>query len=77
VRDGQEYDVRCIVGGMLLQQRDLVGWEKDVLTFPTKLKPTAAQLEDLRIAWLTAKHVKSNTITWSTAKSWSASAPAR
>lgn len=63
VRDGEEYDLRCIVGGMLLQQRDLVGWEKDALTFPTKLKPTEAQLEDLRIAWLTAKHVKSNTIT--------------
>ena len=62
-RDSAEYDVRCIVGGMLLQQRDLVGWEKDVLTFPTKLKPTPEQLEDLRIAWLTAKHVKSNTIT--------------
>jgi phosphoribosylaminoimidazolecarboxamide formyltransferase/IMP cyclohydrolase len=62
-RDCAEYDVRCIVGGMLLQQRDLVGWEKNVLTFPTKLKPTAQQLEDLRIAWLTAKHVKSNTIT--------------
>lgn len=62
-QDTQEYDVRCIVGGMLLQQRDLVGWEKDLLTFPTKLKPTAAQLEDLRIAWLCAKHVKSNTIT--------------
>jgi len=62
-RDVAEYDVRCIVGGMLLQQRDLVGWEKEVLTFPTKLKPTPGQLEDLRIAWLTAKHVKSNTIT--------------
>ncbi|MCE5186463.1 MAG: bifunctional phosphoribosylaminoimidazolecarboxamide formyltransferase/IMP cyclohydrolase [Planctomycetaceae bacterium] len=62
-QDVQEYDVRCIVGGMLLQQRDLVGWEKDLLTFATKLKPSPSQLEDLRIAWLTAKHVKSNTIT--------------
>ncbi|HPD46292.1 MAG TPA: bifunctional phosphoribosylaminoimidazolecarboxamide formyltransferase/IMP cyclohydrolase [Anaerohalosphaeraceae bacterium] len=58
-----EYDVRCIVGGLLLQQRDLVGWEPDQLQYPTKLKPTPAQLEDLRIAWLVAKHVKSNTIT--------------
>lgn len=62
-KDSAEYDVRCIVGGMLLQQRDLIGWEKEALTFPTKLKPTPEQLEDLRIAWLTAKHVKSNTIT--------------
>jgi len=61
-RDGSEYDFRCIVGGMLLQRRDLVGWEPDALTYPTKAKPTKEQLEDLRIAWLIAKHVKSNTI---------------
>ncbi len=62
-RDDDEYDVRCLVGGMLLQKRDLVGWEPDKLTYPTETKPTEQQMEDLRIAWLTAKHVKSNTIT--------------
>jgi phosphoribosylaminoimidazolecarboxamide formyltransferase / IMP cyclohydrolase len=61
--NANEYDVRCIGGGLLLQQRDLIGWEEDKLTFPTKVKPTDAQLKDLRMAWLTAKHVKSNTIT--------------
>jgi len=60
--DCGEFDARCIIGGMLLQQRDLVGWEPDVLTNPTKAKPTKEQLEDLRIAWLAAKHTKSNTI---------------
>jgi len=60
--DASEYDVRCLVGGMLLQKRDLVGWEPEALTYPTKAKPTAEQLEDLRLAWLTAKHTKSNTI---------------
>lgn len=60
--DCGEFDARCIVGGMLLQQRDLVGWEPDVLTYPTKGKPNKKQLEDLRIAWLVAKHTKSNTI---------------
>jgi phosphoribosylaminoimidazolecarboxamide formyltransferase/IMP cyclohydrolase len=60
--DCNEYDVRCIVGGMLLQKRDLVGWEPDALTYPTKAKPSKKQLEDLRIAWLVAKHTKSNTI---------------
>ena len=57
-----EYDVRCIVGGLLLQKRDLVGWEPDVLTCPTKVQPTPEQLGDLRMAWLVAKHTKSNTI---------------
>ena len=61
--DTSEYDVRCIAGGLLLQKRDLIAWEPELLTYPTKLKPTAEQLEDLGIAWITAKHVKSNTIT--------------
>jgi phosphoribosylaminoimidazolecarboxamide formyltransferase/IMP cyclohydrolase len=60
--DRSEYDVRCVIGGLLLQKRDLVGWEPDALTYPTKAKPTKKQLEDLRIAWLVAKHTKSNTI---------------
>ena len=60
--DCGEYDIRCVVGGLLLQQRDLVGWEPDKLTYPTKAKPTKEQLENLRIAWLVAKHTKSNAI---------------
>ena len=60
--DCAEFDARCVVGGMLLQKRDLVGWEPDSLNYPTKAKPSAEQLEDLRIAWLIAKHTKSNTI---------------
>ena len=60
--DCGEFDVRCIVGGLLLQQRDLLGWEPNALVYPTKAKPTKEQLEDLRIAWLVAKHTKSNTI---------------
>ncbi len=60
--DSSEFDVRCVIGGLLLQKRDLVGWEPDQLTYPTKAKPTEEQLEDLKTAWLVAKHTKSNTI---------------
>ena len=60
--DNSEFDARCVVGGLLVQKRDLVGWEPNMLTYPTKAKPTKEQLEDLRIAWLSAKHTKSNTI---------------
>ena len=60
--DGGEFDVRCIVGGMLLQKRNIVSWEPDALTYPTKARPTKKQLEDLRIAWLAGKHTKSKTI---------------
>ncbi|MHC4890755.1 MAG: bifunctional phosphoribosylaminoimidazolecarboxamide formyltransferase/IMP cyclohydrolase [Planctomycetota bacterium] len=59
---GAEFDARCVVGGFLLQKRDLVGWEPGVLTYPTKARAKKEQLEDLRIAWLIAKHTKSNTI---------------
>ena len=47
---------------MLVQKRDLIGWEPDLLKFPTKARPSKEQLEDLRIAWLVGKHTKSNTI---------------
>ncbi len=60
--DINEYDMRHSVGGVRLQKRDLVGWEPNVLTFPTKARPTPEQMADLRIAWLVAKHAKSNTI---------------
>ena len=60
--DSAQFDVRCIIGGLLLQGRDLIGWEPDELTYPTKAKPSKQQLEDLRIAWLASKHTKSNTI---------------
>ncbi len=61
--DTAEYDVRCVVGGLLLQKRDLLGWDPAELMCVTKTKPTDQQLEDLRLAWLAAKHTKSNTIT--------------
>lgn len=60
--DAGEYDLRCVIGGMLLQKRDLVGWEPDQITCPTQTKPTPEQMENLRVAWLAAKHTKSNTI---------------
>jgi phosphoribosylaminoimidazolecarboxamide formyltransferase/IMP cyclohydrolase len=60
--DHGEFDIRCVIGGLLLQKRDLVGWEPDALTYPTKARPTNSQLEDLKVAWLVAKHTKSNTI---------------
>ena len=60
--DKNEYDVRCIVGGLLVQNRDLIGWEDDQIQCVTKRKPTDAELADLKLAWTVVKHVKSNTI---------------
>jgi phosphoribosylaminoimidazolecarboxamide formyltransferase/IMP cyclohydrolase len=56
-------DFRRVDGGVLVQGRDLSGadefWSVKVAT---KRHPTAAELVDLRFAWLVCKHVKSNAI---------------
>ncbi len=57
-----EHDVRCIAGGILLQERDLIGWEEDQIKCVTKRQPDDQELIDLKLAWIVAKHVKSNTI---------------
>ncbi len=58
----KEYDLRCLINGALLQQRDLVSWEPDQINVVTKRPPTDQQRLDLQLAWIVAKHVKSNTI---------------
>src|SRR4051812_37491144 len=58
-----EFHMHKIVGGFLVQQRDLEGWNPESLKVVTKRKPTDQELADLRIAWLCCKHVKSNAIT--------------
>jgi phosphoribosylaminoimidazolecarboxamide formyltransferase/IMP cyclohydrolase len=61
-KNSDELDIRCIVGGLLLQKRDLIGWEEDNLTVVTKNRPSKEQLDDLKVAWLVCKHTKSNAI---------------
>lgn len=53
---------KYIVGGMLVQQRDLLGLNTEDWEVVTKRQPTQAELEDLKFAWLICKHVKSNAI---------------
>ncbi|MBI5725202.1 MAG: bifunctional phosphoribosylaminoimidazolecarboxamide formyltransferase/IMP cyclohydrolase [Planctomycetes bacterium] len=60
-RNGEKYP-RYVVGGLLLQDRDLVGLNEDQWKVVTKRKPSAGEMDDLRFAWLVCKHVKSNAI---------------
>ncbi|MFW6146663.1 MAG: bifunctional phosphoribosylaminoimidazolecarboxamide formyltransferase/IMP cyclohydrolase [Planctomycetota bacterium] len=53
---------KYVVGGMLVQDRDLLGCNTDDWKVVTKAKPDEAQLADLKFAWLVCKHVKSNAI---------------
>lgn len=56
-------DIKRIVGGVLLQEQDLVGLNEDDWRVASKREPTAAEWRDLRLAWLICKHTKSNAIT--------------
>jgi phosphoribosylaminoimidazolecarboxamide formyltransferase/IMP cyclohydrolase len=65
-QDGLDHDkelqFKRILGGVLLQQPDLGVLQGRELRVVTKRAPTAAELEDLKFAWIVCKHVKSNAI---------------
>jgi len=60
-RNTEKY-LKYIVGGLLLQDRDLLGLNEADWKVVTKQKPSAGQMQDMRFAWLVCKHVKSNAI---------------
>ena len=55
-------DMKKVVGGMLVQDRDVAVLKESDLKFVTKVKPTKEELESLLFGWIVAKHVKSNAI---------------
>ncbi len=55
-------DFKKVVGGLLVQQRNVSVVSKNQLKFVTEKIPGASELEDLLFAWKAAKHVKSNAI---------------
>lgn len=61
-RSAREQEIRCIAGGLLQQNCDLVGLNEDQWKVVTKRKPSESEMADLRLAWLVAKHTKSNAI---------------
>jgi phosphoribosylaminoimidazolecarboxamide formyltransferase/IMP cyclohydrolase len=65
------FEIRSILGAMLMQERDLVAearhaWtataRPDGLRVVTKRQPSAEEWEALRFAWRVSAHVKSNTV---------------
>ncbi len=60
--DANEKEYKSITGGMLVQSRDLVGLNEEQWKVATKRKPSESELSDMRLAWLIAKHTKSNAI---------------
>jgi len=53
---------RCIEGGVLMQEADVLPDPEDDWKVVTDAKPADAQMGDLRFAWDIVRHVKSNAI---------------
>jgi len=60
--DQAELHLHKIVGGYLVQQRDLAGINEAQWKIVSRRQPTETQLADLKFAWLICKHIKSNAI---------------
>jgi len=56
------FDLRKVVGGLLVQDRDLGKVPMDQWKVVTKRKPTEAEKTAMAFGWKVAKHVKSNAI---------------
>jgi phosphoribosylaminoimidazolecarboxamide formyltransferase/IMP cyclohydrolase len=57
-----EYHMHLIVGGYLVQERDLTGVDEAAWKVVSARQPTQQEREDLKVAWLACKHLKSNAI---------------
>jgi phosphoribosylaminoimidazolecarboxamide formyltransferase/IMP cyclohydrolase len=60
----KEFDMRKVVGGMLIQDRDLGKVDTKQCKVVTKRKPTPEEYRALEFAWKVCKHVKSNAIVY-------------
>lgn len=57
-----QFEMRFIDGGMLMQDKDLASINPHDLQVVTQVNPTVSQMEALFFAWSIVKHVKSNAI---------------
>ncbi|HUO09233.1 MAG TPA: bifunctional phosphoribosylaminoimidazolecarboxamide formyltransferase/IMP cyclohydrolase [Phycisphaerae bacterium] len=61
-QDHKQLHYRSVTGGVLVQQRDLAGFDRNACTVTSIRKPTEQQWADLAFVWLATKHVKSNAV---------------
>ena len=71
-RPSEEPEIRSIVGGVLVQNRDTVSeaqdaWPSPDLQIVTRRQPSPDEWRALRFAWRLCAHVKSNTVIFTTA----------
>jgi phosphoribosylaminoimidazolecarboxamide formyltransferase/IMP cyclohydrolase len=60
--DEHASDYRRVTGGLLVQERDLVGFDEHALDAVTTAEPDEGQVADMRLAWLVCKHARSNAV---------------
>lgn len=60
------YDFRRVMGGLLIQDRDMDDFDIRKAKVVTKRMPTEDELQALDFAWRIVKHVKSNAIVYTT-----------
>ena len=58
----QRFDMKRIGGGLLVQSQDSLNYVEDQLKIASEREPDVREMEDMKFAWLVAKHVKSNAI---------------
>jgi phosphoribosylaminoimidazolecarboxamide formyltransferase/IMP cyclohydrolase len=59
---GNQYDLKRIGGGLLMQRTDAVAEDPETWQTVSKRAPSASELADLAFAWKVVKHVRSNAI---------------
>jgi len=64
VTRGKGFNTRKVIGGLLVQDRDLAEVELRTSNVPTERKPTDEEYQGLDFAWKICKHVKSNAIVY-------------
>jgi phosphoribosylaminoimidazolecarboxamide formyltransferase/IMP cyclohydrolase len=63
----KDYDLKKVVGGLLMQDRDIFHIEEKDLKVVTKKRPTKEEIASLLFGWKIVKHVRSNAIVLSQA----------
>jgi len=59
---GADKDMKKVMGGLLIQDRDIVSLNEQDLKIVTKVKPTKEEIKSMLFGMTVAKHVKSNAI---------------
>ncbi len=57
-------DLKRIGGGLLVQSPDTLTYVEEQLKVASERKPNDREIEDMKFAWIVAKHVKSNAIVY-------------